>query len=531
MIQKVDLYECTPRDGEQAPGVSFDAGDRVKAVRLFDRIGFPYVEVGFPSGANGPEVMKAFKELRKMNLRINLVAFGSTSRDENPAEDSNLNALLKTGAKYVAIVGKASASQAEGQFGAHSSDNLRRVRHSVDFLKQKRRKVIFDAEHFYDGFREDMDYSLRVLEEAANAGADILVLCDTNGGSLPEQVGDITKRTYDALRARGIKTNLGIHPHNDGGLAVANALEAAPYVTQIQGTLAGFGERVGNLNLTTMIGALDKKGIRHGIKTRKLRASNEDLCRLAGVELPMNRPYVGYTAFGHKGGIHIHGVRKGVPYEHVKPERYGNKRRMLMSHLGGVSAIEAAAEQFGIILDKQNPGVKTGIKRVQRVLADRQRQGFKAEQSTAENYLIFAEQLLKQPKLFEVVRRHYETGDLTGTEESSALLDLAIGKRKPEMKRLELPDGPINASFKLLKRELVPHFPELRRVHLDDYSVSIARRDEERSSVRTEVIFRYDGDRFRTVGVNKNILFSGAEALVKGLRYVALRHRYGTRQL
>jgi len=532
MIQK-ELYECTARDGEQAPGVSFSAGDRVKIVRLNDALGFPYTEVGYPSGTNGPEVMKAFRELRRMDLKTKLVAFGSTSKVENPAEDANLAALLKTGAKYVAIVGKASAEQALVQFGAHPSDNLRRVRHSIDFLKQNGKKVIFDGEHFYDGYKGDSEYSLKVLEAAANAGADTLVLCDTNGGTLTEDIREITRKTYDDLRGVGIDTPLGIHFHNDSGLAVANALSVLQYVTQIQGTLSGFGERVGNLNLTTLIGNLDKMGVKHGIRTRKLRTANEDLCRLAGVDLPTNRSFVGYTAFGHKGGIHIHGVKKGVSYEHTDPTRYGNKRRILMSHLGGTSAIEAAATQFGIVLDKDDSATKTGIRRLQVALADRQRQGFRAEQSTAENYLLFAQYLLKQPVLFEIKRKHYETGDLTGKEESSALMEIVVGKKgkKDDMKKIEVDGGPIHASFKLLKRELVHKFPELRRVHLDDYSVSMARRDEERSSVRTEVVFKYNGERYRTVGVDPNILFSGAEALVKGLRYAALRHRYGTRQM
>ena len=339
-MTKLQIFDSTLRDGAQGANISFSVDDKIKVIETLDRLGVDFIEAGNPF--SNPAEMQFFQRIRGMKLEhANLVAFGSTRRKGISAdEDSNLKSLLAANTEYVAIFGKSHIRHVTDVIKATAEENLAMIGESVKFLSDHGKKVIFDAEHFFDGFKTDEAYAMSALQAAHDAGAYCLCLCDTNGGIFPDEAYEITKKVTDAFP----DTVVAIHCHNDGGLAVADSIAAVQAgAKQVQGTFLGFGERCGNANLSTIICNLQLKRGYECIPPDKLKDIYESAAAIAdtaNMAIPANQPYVGMNAFAHKAGMHADGVLKySSSFEHIDPEAIGNKRKFLLSEISGKSAI------------------------------------------------------------------------------------------------------------------------------------------------------------------------------------------------
>ena len=367
----VELYDTTLRDGTQGEGISLSVEDKLLIAKRLDRMGIHYIEGGFP-GSN-PKDMEFFERVRDLSLtHAKAVAFGSTCRAGVPAHaDANLQALLAAGTEVVAIFGKSWAFHVHNALRTTLDENLRMIEDSVRFLVANGRRVVYDAEHFYDGFKADPDYALATLRAAQRGGAETLALCDTNGGSLPMEVLEITRRVVSEFPS----LRIGVHTHNDGGLAVANTLMAVEAgATHVQGTINGFGERNGNADLIQVIANLQLKMNRPVMTKEQLRGLT-DLSRfvseVANVKPDDRQPFVGRSVFAHKAGIHVSALlRHPETYEHIDPELVGNKRRVLVSELSGASNILYKAQELGIPLQKDSPELRRVVETVKRLEAE-----------------------------------------------------------------------------------------------------------------------------------------------------------------
>ncbi|MEK6820341.1 MAG: citramalate synthase, partial [Nanoarchaeota archaeon] len=319
---KIEIYDCTLREGSQAAGAHFSIEDRVELFKALDSFGMDYIELGWPVSE---EVLESFELCRKARKNAKIVAFGSTSIAKNPEEDFNLLGIIESKPDFACIFGKTSKEHVEKQLKITLEENIKKIHDSINFLKSRGIRVFYDAEHYFDSFKEDREYALDTLVSAAKAGAEKIILCDTNGGTLPNEVEYIVLTTREKLLEKDISIGLGVHFHDDSGLALANTLASLPYIAQVQGTINGIGERIGNLNFSEFLPIYIKKIPMPEIKLKLLKNVNEEAYRLAGLEIPHSRAFVGDTAFAHKGGVHIDAESKGASYQHANPEDYGNK--------------------------------------------------------------------------------------------------------------------------------------------------------------------------------------------------------------
>lgn len=356
----LEIYDCTLREGEQAEGASFSLEDRITLCKLLDEFGVDYIELGWPV-TNG-EIKKSFEIAQKEVKRAKIVAFGSTSIHPEPAQDRNLNSILETGVNYACIFGKTDKQHIENQLRITPLENLEKIYSSIKFLRDNGLIVFYDAEHFYDAYKKDSSYAIETLVKAIEAGAERIVLCDTNGGSLPDEVKKITEETENILKSKGLETILSVHFHNDCNLALANTLATLHYIGQVQGTINGIGERIGNLNFSEFLPVyMIKLQNKLNVNLRNLKELNEDSFRLCGVSMPEKRAFVGDSAFAHSGGVHIDAEGKGASYTHMNPELVGNKSRIVLNSGGGRSAVIQVAKRFGYELQKQDLEVRTRV--------------------------------------------------------------------------------------------------------------------------------------------------------------------------
>lgn len=521
-MSKLEIYDCTLREGEQAAGASFSLENRVELFRRLDEFGVNYIEVGWPVASK--EILEAFELCEKIRKKAKIVAFGSTSIDENPEKDKNLLALLATKADYACIFGKTSKEHAEKQLRITCEENLKRIAESIKFLMKNNMKVFYDAEHYFDAFKDDKEYAIKTLVTAGKAGAKRIILCDTNGGSLPNEVEKIIKETKKRLFELGINVQLGVHFHNDAGLALANTLIALPYVVQVQGTINGVGERIGNLNFSEFLPVYSKKLENNlAVKLEKLKEINEEAYKLGGLEIPEIRAFVGDTAFAHKGGVHIDATSKGASYEHMKPEEIGNRRIIVLNSLGGRAGVISVAKQFGYDLDKRNPDVVKKSEELFEELKKLEEEGYRMGLIPAEQFLLVEKYFGSLGKYFEIEEWKVETGKRNGKEKSEFYVRCRVNSELIEG-RLKVEGGPIDAAYKTLSRVLSKRYPETSGLELVDFHVGIARRKAEESTVRTVITF-HDKEKFETVGVDANIIQSAIEALTKGFRYYLNRNR------
>jgi 2-isopropylmalate synthase len=514
--KKVYLYDTTLRDGTQGEGVSLSVEDKVKIARRLDQFGIDFIEGGWP-GSN-PKDMAFFERMKELPLsHAKVAAFGSTCRPGvDAADDENLRALLASGAQVATIFGKSWDLHVTEALKTTLEENLRMVRDSVAYLKSQGLTVIFDAEHFFDGYKHNPVYALRVLEAAESAGADWLVLCDTNGGSLPHEIAEIVK----TVRA-SVQTPLGIHTHNDGELAVANALAAVQAgVEQVQGTINGIGERCGNANLISVTANLQlKMGYRcvDPEQLEQLTRLSRYVAEIANMALPNNQPFVGNSAFAHKGGIHVSAVLKDPKtYEHIAPEWVGNKRRVLVSELAGQSNLVAKTEELDISVELDKQEAKEIIKQIK----EREFQGYQYEGAEASLSLLLLQASGKLQDLFALDSFKI----LMEKSADKAIVSEAMVKLKVNGQLMHTAaegNGPVNALDNALRKALESHFPCLAEMHLTDYKVRVLDESEATAAkVRVLIESARNGEKWSTVGVSTNVIEASWEALVDSIRYL-----------
>jgi len=517
MTKSVTLYDTTLRDGTQGTGISFSVLDKIRVAEKLDAFGIDYIEGGWP-GSN-PKDIAFFQEAAKRTWKhARITAFGMTRRGKLAVEEDNqVQLLLDAGTPAVCIVGKTWPLHVTEIFQVTLEENLRMISDTVAHLKKHGREVLYDAEHFFDSYKEDPAYSIQTVLAARDAGADMVVLCDTNGGSLPEQIERVT-----ALVVKELGTPVGIHTHNDCGLGVANALAGVRGgALQVQGTINGYGERVGNCNLVTIAANLQlKMGIPVASDLSQLRELSLFVDELANVVHDIRAPFVGSAAFTHKGGLHVHAVQKlARTYEHIDPSLVGNRQNIVISDMSGQSNILAKAATLGFDLKKGSPEVNEILKQVKQL----ENEGYEFEAAEASLSLLIKKVLQHHRPMWELLEYH-----TTYRRSGSGLCntcEATVKLRVNDVSEYTVSegDGPVNALDAALRKALLPFYPQIDSVRLEDYKVRIIG-GQLGTGARTRVlIVSTDGKTsWGTVGVSDNIIEASWLALTDSLEYKLL---------
>jgi 2-isopropylmalate synthase len=525
-MQHIQIYDTTLRDGAQGEGVNFSLQDKLLIARRLDDIHFDFVEGGYP--LSNPKDAEFFQRMTEEPLQHSrLCAFGMTRRrGMSPAADPGMKALLDSNAPVVTIVGKTHDFQVTDVLRVSLEENLAMIRETIAYLREAGREVIYDAEHFFDGWKANPDYARQTIRAAVEGGASLVVLCDTNGGSMPEEVAALTKEA-----AMAMDVPIGIHTHNDCDLAVANSLAAVEAgAVHVQGTINGLGERCGNADLVSVIANLALK--KHGYEVLGRPGSRQsqspgargvehltELSRyvyeIANMRSPINQPFVGPSAFAHKGGMHVHGVNRVTrSYEHIAPESVGNERRVLVSELSGRSNIAALMAKDNLSLDQKL------MDRTLREVVELESMGYQFEAAEASFYLLVKRLAGTYAPHFELLHYHVDVEtDGTGQTTTEATVKLRVGEEvKHEVAE---GDGPVNALDAALRKALNGHFPSLRSVSLVDYKVRVINSEAATAAAVRVVIESRDADGqvWGTVGVNENIIKASWDALVDSIEY------------
>ncbi len=514
----IQTYDTTLRDGAQGEGVSFSLEDKLLIARRLDDLGFDFVEGGYP--LSNPKDAEFFQRLAEKPLKNSKAcAFGMTRRRGTKADDDiGMKSLLDSQAPVITIVGKTSDFHATKVLGVSLEENLEMIRDTVAYLVGEGREVIYDAEHFFDGWKANPEYAAQTIRAAGEAGASIIVMCDTNGGSLPEEVATITQEA-----AAKAACPLGIHTHNDCELAVANSLASIDAgAVHVQGTINGFGERCGNADLISVIAnlALKKQGYEVLGATSSTAGGVEHLTELsryvyeiANMHLHSGQPFVGPSAFAHKGGMHVHAVAKAASsYEHIEPAAVGNERRVLVSELSGRSNIIAMATKHNIQNDKDL------MNRILRQVVDLENRGYQFEAAEASFDLLVKRIAGTYLPHFELVQYHSSVVNRGGHPITEATIKLLVNDELRH--EVAEGDGPINALDAALRKALNGHFPSLNDMHLVDYKVRVINSDAATAaSVRVVIESRDADDTWGTVGVHENIIEASWTALVDSIEY------------
>ena len=513
-MRRIQIYDTTLRDGAQAEGVSFSLQDKLLLTRRLDSLGFDWVEGGYP--ASNEKDCEYFERVGKMTLeRVRVSAFGMTRRKGLAVEaDQGLCALVRAGTPTITIVGKASAFQATEVLCTTVEENLQMIAQSVDFLRRAGREVIFDAEHVFDGWKADPKYALACLKTAVEAGARMVVLCDTNGGSMPEEIAEITRSVVEQ-----VSVPVGIHCHNDCGLAVANSLAAVDAgAEQVQGTVNGFGERCGNTDLIVILAnlALKKKGyqVLQGDAIEHLTELSRYVYEMVNMNFPTRQPFVGKSAFAHKGGMHVSGLaRVAASYEHIDPQQVGNERRILVSELSGRSNLMALANRHNIQNDKKL------LDKILAKVVSKEHAGYQFEAADGSFDLLVKECAGLFRPHFERLDYHVNVeGKGDGGTTTEATVKLRIGDRIRH--EVAEGDGPINALDAAMRKALNGEFPSLRAMQLVDYKVRVINSEAATAAgVRVVVESRDEEDVWGTVGVSENVIEASWIALVDSIEY------------
>ncbi|MFZ5598571.1 MAG: citramalate synthase [Bacillota bacterium] len=512
------MYDTTLRDGTQGEGVSLSAEDKIKIALRLDEMGFHYIEGGWP-GSN-PKDMEFFNHIQQYTLKNAVVtAFGSTCRPGvEPAQDANLNRLLEAGVKVATIFGKAWDFHVTRALNTTLEENLRMVRESVAYLKGCGLTVFFDGEHFFDGYKANPAYALEVVKAAVQGGADAVVLCDTNGGSLPLEVFEATTRVKEELPG----VELGIHAHNDGEMAVANSLMAVQAgATQVQGTVNGLGERCGNANLCSVIPNLTFKLNRTTIPRENLVYLTElsrYVYELANLNPAVNQPYVGESAFAHKGGIHVSALMKEPgTYEHLDPALVGNTRRVLMSELSGISNLLYKYKELH--LDKNSPEGRQVLDQLKNL--EHRGYQFEAAEGSLELMLRKALNGYREPFQLQSMRLILEMREEQPIY-SEAVIKMKVGEEV--VHTAAEGNGPVNALDNALRKALETFYPEVAALRLLDYKVRVL---QEKAGTEAQVrvlIETGNGKKtWGTVGVSTNIIEASWQALADSMAYGLLK--------
>ncbi|MBU6400239.1 MAG: citramalate synthase [Verrucomicrobia bacterium] len=518
MKPDVEIYDTTLRDGSQGEGINFSVADKLRIAERLDGFGVHYVEGGWP-GSN-PKDLEFFQQAKERPFKkARLAAFSMTRRKGVPVEkDEQMRQLLEAETPVITIVGKSWLLHVTEVLRATPDENLAMIADSIRFFKDHGKTVIYDAEHAFDGFKHEPDYALATWRAAEQAGADCVVLCDSNGGSSPAEIKRITAAARQTLTAA-----MGIHTHNDCGLGVANALAGVEAgATQVQGTINGYGERTGNCNLTSVIPILLLKLGKTCVPAESLphlRELSHYVDEIANVKPDPRQPWVGATAFAHKGGMHVHAVERVVrSYEHIDPAKVGNSRRVLISDLAGRSNILMKARELGFNLTSDMPELKqvlAGIK-------DLEHAGYEFEAAEGSLALLILRKLRRQEPPFTVEAYHVSMRRAGKESICEATVKVRVGSEVAHT--VAEGDGPVNALDGALRAALVRFYPALRQVQLTDYKVRILD-SATGTAARTRVLIESGNGReeWGTVGVDENIIEASLQALVDSLEYALTR--------
>jgi len=523
----IKLYDTTLRDGSQAEDISFSLEDKVRIAERLDGLGIHYIEGGWP-GSN-PKDLQFFQEIKSLSLsQAKIVAFGSTCRAGTlPRKDPNLQALIEAGTEVVTIFGKSWDRHPIEALNITLDQNIEIIHRSIRFLKDHLDEVIFDAEHFFDGYKNNPQYALSTLKAAQEAKADWIVLCDTNGGTFPDEVQSVIKEVKEK-----INIPLGIHVHNDSEMAVANTILAVKEgVAMVHGTINGYGERCGNANLCSIIPNLKLK---MGIdcitddQLKKITEVSRFVSELANLPHHKYLPYVGDSAFAHKGGVHVSAIRKSdATYEHVIPERVGNHQRVLISDLSGESNILYKAAEFKIDFESNDPKIRQILDDLKRL----ENQGFQYEGAEGSFEILIKKALGQHKRFFELMGFRVIVEKKTEEEAplSEATIMVRVGDRVEHTAAVG--NGPVNALDHAIRKALEKFYPELKQVKLLDYKVRILSTKDGTGALTRVLIESGDGQsKWGTVGVSENIIEASWQALVDAIDYKLLKEENGKEQ-
>lgn len=521
-MTRVELYDTTLRDGAQTEGVSYSVQDKLRITERLDALGVHYIEGGWP-GSN-PKDTEFFRRARRLHLaRARLAAFGSTRRARRAATDANLQALLKADTPVVTIFGKTWDLHVREVLRVSLDENLRVIEDSITFLKRRGRHVIYDAEHFFDGYKANRAYTLKTIQVAQEAGVDTVVFCDTNGGSLPREVSQVITAAQASLRIP-----MGIHTHNDADLAVANAIAAVEAgCRQVQGTMNGYGERCGNANLASLIPILKvKMGIDclPDARLRELTDTSRFIAEVSNMAQQANQPFVGTAAFAHKGGVHVHAVmRNPRSYEHIDPATVGNERKILVSELSGRSSLVFKARGAALDLSKDTPQAKKLLTLLQAL----EHRGYHFEAAEGSFELLLKRQLQRVKPFFTLEKFRVAIEKIGSRIESEATVKVRV--EGVEEHTTAEGDGPVNALDTALRKALTQFYPRLAEMHLTDFKVRVL--DEKAGTaakVRVLIQSQDAHDSWGTVGVSENIIEASWQALVDSIEYKLLKDQQAT---
>ncbi|MBP8820000.1 MAG: citramalate synthase [Syntrophomonadaceae bacterium] len=518
------IYDTTLRDGAQGEGISFSLDDKIKIAQKLDYLGVSYIEGGWP-GSN-PKDLEFFKQVQVLGLKnARVAAFGSTRKPGiTVKQDSNVKALLESGARTITIVGKTWDFHVLRALETTAEENLNMIRETISYLKDKGLEVIFDAEHFFDGFKNNPDYALQVLQTAAVAGADWLILCDTNGGSMPWEIGTIVQE----VRSQ-VQIPLGIHAHNDSGCAVSNSLVAVKHgCRQVQGTINGYGERCGNSDICSVIPNLELKMGLSCLPPGNLKYLSEVshyVSEIANMPHYNNQPFVGHGAFAHKGGIHVSALLKdSLTYEHINPEEVGNHRRVLVSELSGLSNLLYKAKELNIDVNTYDAETRRLMKQIKEL----ENQGFQFEGADASLELFLRKAFGQYEDFFQLKNLKIILEKSEGEEEFSAeaMIKMQIGDNT--VHTAAEGEGPVNALDNSLRKALTEVYPEIAEMHLSDYKVRVLNgNDGTAAKVRVLIDSADQSNKWSTVGVSENIIEASWQAIVDSINFHLLKKHLG----
>ncbi|WFB35729.1 citramalate synthase [Kiritimatiellota bacterium B12222] len=516
MSAPVTLYDTTLRDGAQGKGISFSPAGKLQVVKLLDEFGIDMIEGGY--AASNPKDLAFFEDVKALNLQhARIAAFGSTRRAKiSPADDHGCQALLKADTPICTIFGKSWTLHVEEVLRTTRDENLAMIAETVDWLRQHDKEVVYDAEHFFDGYMADPDYALASLTAARDAGASVLVLCDTNGGVMPHEVFRITQEVKAAMGCE-----LGIHAHNDGGCGLANSLEAIRAgANHVQGTINGYGERCGNADLIPVVANLSfkmKRAFAASLPLAKLSDLSRNIDEIANQRPNPKSPYVGEHAFAHKAGMHVDGVRKNASsFEHIPPAAVGNGRHILISELSGTSNVLLKILDMGVQVDKTSPEVREVLNELERLEKD----GYEFEGADASFYMLVQKVLKNHRSFFDVLGYRIINEFRAGEKDQLAEASVKITVDGETEYTVAEGDGPVAALDLALRKALARFFPVINEVKLTDFRVRIL--DPEQSTLaKTRVLIEStDGKRtWNTTGVSENLIDASWEALVESVEY------------
>jgi 2-isopropylmalate synthase len=520
-MRQIKIYDTTLRDGSQGEGISFSVMDKIRIAKELDILGVHYLEGGWP-GSN-PKDMEFFLKMAKVELKNSqLAAFSMTRRlNAKAEEDPNIKSLVKSGAKIITIVGKTWDLHVRDVLKTSLDENIAMIKDTVAFLTSRGLTVFYDAEHFFDAYKSNKEYAIKTLTTAQDAGAKVVCLCDTNGGTLTSELAKIVSEVKDKIRV-----SLGIHCHNDSGVAIANSLAAVEAgADMVQGTINGIGERSGNADLIPIIANLKLKMDIDCIRDEKLKELtyiSHYISEIANMKQRNDQPYVGVSSFAHKGGMHINAIMKNSKaYEHIDPALVGNSRRILVSELAGKTGVLVRAKEFNLDLSKNTPEAKRILQLVQKL----EHQGYHFEAAEASFEILMKRALKKYKKFFElegfrVVIERQSNKKIT----SEAIIKIKVKGKKEHT--VSMGDGPVNALDNALRKALKDFYPTLSKMHLSDFKVRVL--DEKSGTaakVRVLIQSQDEKESWNTIGVSENIIEASWQALVDSVEYKLLKDK------